>query len=78
MVEVVLPTGELVSAGWYPEGAINGEYKILATHGFSCLLEASTTDVYEALRNVEQFTQRLSSPAINLSSSTNHNEMVYA
>lgn len=37
MVDVVLPNGVLVSAGWVPEGDPNGQYRVAITNGLDHL-----------------------------------------
>lgn len=59
MVEVVLPNGILVSAGWYPEGDPNGEYRINATKGLKYVVRSTAKDANEANEIVEDFVRQL-------------------
>jgi len=70
MVEVLLPNGILVSAGWYPESSPKGSYRVVATEGFHYLRDESTGDVRQASALVEQFVSDLSRDSLFLSQSS--------
>jgi len=59
MLDVLLPTGVLVSCGWYPEGDANGAYRITASAGFSELMRIETRNVFEAYEYVEMTVRNL-------------------
>ena len=55
MVDVVLPNGILVTAGWFPDGCAAGKYRVSVYRGYDQLispLESACAD--DAARNVEQ------------------------
>lgn len=56
MVDVMLPSGILISCGWYPEGDPAGRFVITASEGFEELRRVETTKVIDALSIVESLT----------------------
>lgn len=55
MLDVVLPHGLLVTAGWYPDGDANGCYRICIYRDYEVLIEPITTkDVDNAAAEVCQ------------------------
>jgi len=74
MLDVVLPNGILVSAGWYPDGDPSGSYCVLVYRGYERLIpviESKTVDeaAAEIERCVRQFRGR-NLQAVNDSEST--------
>jgi hypothetical protein len=78
MVEVLLPNGILVSAGWYPESSPQGKYRVLATEGFDYLRDESTDDLYVAKEFVEAFVRVLSRRSFFLSETSTTNVALLA
>lgn len=58
MVDVELPNGILISTGWYPEGDINGSYKISVTKGFNLLEERHSCDPLITLEIIQEFAEK--------------------
>jgi hypothetical protein len=57
MVDIVLPNGLLISAGWYPEGDPNGGYLIAVTSGFDVISEANTANPHSAIEIIEELAE---------------------
>ncbi len=66
MVEVKLPNGILIVAGWYPEGDSSGNYRVVASEGFEQLTRRETRDIAMALSFIEEmvtvYVQKETSP----------------
>jgi hypothetical protein len=55
MIEVLLPNGFLVSAGWAPDSDPSGEYVVTVTSDMRQLIEPfKTTSVLEAIQEVRE------------------------
>ena len=56
MVEIRLPNGIVIDAGWYPEGDPNGRYRIAFHQGAERLREnVGTQDIDELARKIERY-----------------------
>lgn len=55
MVEVQMPNGVLVYAGWWREGQVDGSYRVCVTKGFKYLQQVFVSDVHKANQLVERF-----------------------
>jgi hypothetical protein len=63
MVEVELPSGVLIDAGWYPEGSVDGSYKVKACWRLTKLVDDHYfADINDAARFVEDLTNQLLRP----------------
>jgi len=77
MLDVVLPNGILITAGWYPEGDPSGAYQVSVYRGYdeivlpleSTTMDAAATDVE---RRARQFVDR--NYQIVSDSATSHGE----
>ena len=59
MVDILLPSGVLIHAGWYPESSPNGAYRITVARGLSYLVSPLTTpDADEAAQDVAELATR--------------------
>jgi hypothetical protein len=69
MVDVMLPSGVLISCGWYPEGDASGTYRLTASEGFEELHRIETDDPQVASALVQIMCVAFSGRAFFVSSS---------
>ena len=53
MLDVMLPSGVLISCGWYPEGDSTGAFRITVSEGFEELRRVETRKVSDAFSIVQ-------------------------
>ena len=72
MVEIVLPDGSTIDAGWYPEGSPQGRYRLALHSGMVPIVPPiSIDDIDELAAEIEDLSHRYvrdGAPGINFSS----------
>ena len=72
MVEIVLPDGSTIDAGWYPEGSPQGRYRLALHSGMVPIVPPiSIDDIDELAAEIENLSHRYvrdGAPGINFSS----------
>lgn len=58
MLEVMTPSGILITAGWEPDGKPDGAYIVRASFGFKELGCVPSTDIDQAASDVQQFVRQ--------------------
>ncbi len=72
MLEVVLPSGVLVTAGWSSEGDPDGCYAVEATYGLQHLIPTITTDDADvAIQDIERLADQFRKSIVPHSDSEN-------
>ena len=58
MIDVSLPNGYLVSAGWFPEGSPDGKYVVTVSDGLDLVTEPiEQADISETRESIESLTE---------------------
>lgn len=83
MLEIVLPNGILISAGWYPDADPDGQYIVTVTKGLNHVIDpfatASAFEAVEAVRDrVDDFRWRSAIVSQNFNASADINVVAIA
>ena len=68
MIDVSLPNGLLISAGWYPEGSPDGKYVVTVSDGLDLVTSPiEQADISEARGSIEMLAEHYSRTTFNVS-----------